>query len=63
MTKAEQRRQDRKDRELVYASEWWLTSDLYRQLRFGHGYVKLPRQEEDEWQKWEPMSVVLGFPL
>lgn len=62
MTKAE-KDQERKDREAVYASEWWRGSEVYRRLRYEHGYIKLPRQEEDEWQKWEQMTVLLGTPL
>lgn len=63
MTKKQQRIQDRQNRHAVYRSEWWLGSEVYRRLRYEHGYIKLPRQEGDEWQKWEQMSVVLGTPL
>lgn len=56
MTKAQQNRQDRKDREKVYASDWWLKSDLYHKLRYEHGYEKIPRREEDEWQKWRKIE-------
>jgi hypothetical protein len=56
--KKQQRDKDRADRQAVYASEWWLTSELYRQLRYGHGHVKVPPPPDRDpgepyWQQWE----------